>query len=170
MAKILENSSGSTVVVADTGVSIPNNSQYTIPPQDYLLWAASSNAITYIGNGELVVNDGSFDLSISDGIDLLKGIFPTELVQNPTVINESAPLINTEYNFVFPSGVRRYEVSTRNSSKLQYSYISGQTATEYATIYPGKELIATDIKPGSPITLYYRVSKPSEILEIVYWT
>lgn len=169
MSKILKNGSGSTVVINDTGVTILNATQYTIPPQDYLLWSASSNVVTYVGNGALVVNDGSFDLSISDGIDLIKGIFPTELVADPTVVNEDATLANNEYSYVFPAGVRRYEVSTRNSSKLQYSYESGQTAITYATIYPGKELTANNIKPGTPITLYYRVSKPSETLEIVYW-
>lgn len=79
MSKILKNTTGSPVTVTDTGITIAASSQYTIPPQDYLLWAASSNVITYIGSGTLIVNDGSFDLSISDGIDLIKGIFPTEL-------------------------------------------------------------------------------------------
>lgn len=79
MSKILKNNSGSTVSVADTGVSILNAGQYTIPPQDYLLWAGSGNVITYIGAGTLVVNDGSADLSISAGVDLIKGIFPTSI-------------------------------------------------------------------------------------------
>lgn len=82
MSKILKNDSGSTVTVNDTGVSIPNASQYTIQPQDYLLWAASSDVVTQVGNGNLVVNDGSFDLSISDGIDLIKGLFPSEVTIN----------------------------------------------------------------------------------------
>ena len=92
MSKILKNDSGATVTVSDTGVSIPDASQYTIQPQDYLLWAASSDVVTEVGAGNLVVNDGSFDLSISDGIDLIKGIFPTDVNINNT--SEDAVNVN----------------------------------------------------------------------------
>ena len=76
MSKILKNTTSSPLVVTDTGVTIPALSSYTIPPQDYLLWAASSNTVTFVGSTTLVVNDGSVDLTISNGIDLIKGIFP----------------------------------------------------------------------------------------------
>lgn len=78
MSKILINNTASPQPVADTGVTIAASSNYTIPPQDYLLWAASSNVITLIGAGTLTVNDGSVNLSISEGTDLIKGIFPKE--------------------------------------------------------------------------------------------
>lgn len=83
MSKILRNTTGSTIVVSDTGVSVPSMSNYTIPPQDYMLWAASDNVITFIGDGDFVVNDGTFDLSISDGIDLIKGYFPKTMTVLP---------------------------------------------------------------------------------------
>ncbi len=78
MSKILINNTASPQPVADTGVTIAASSNYTIPPQDYLLWAASSNVITLIGAGTLTVNDGSVNLSISEGTYLIKGIFPKE--------------------------------------------------------------------------------------------
>ena len=76
MSKILDNTTGAPINVGDTGVTVDNVTNYTIPPTDYPLWAASSDIITEIGAGNIVVNDGSFDLSISDGTDLIKGIFP----------------------------------------------------------------------------------------------
>lgn len=76
MSKILKNNSGGTITVSDTGITINNATQYTIPAQDYLLWAGSDDVIGYIGSGDLVVNDGSSDLSISDGTKLIQGIFP----------------------------------------------------------------------------------------------
>lgn len=79
MSKILKNITGSTIAIADTGVSIPAMTNYTIPPQDYLLWAASDDIITNVGSSSIIVNDGSSDLSISDGVDLIKGIFPKEI-------------------------------------------------------------------------------------------
>lgn len=81
MSKILRNDTVSAIVINDTGITInpgvPN--QYTIPSNDYLLWAASDNIITEVGAGNIVVNDGSTDLAISDGIDLIKGLFPKKM-------------------------------------------------------------------------------------------
>lgn len=80
MSKILKNTTGSAIAISDTGVTIgASPATYTIPPTDYLLWAASDNIVTEIGSGNIVVNDGSVDLGISDGTDLIKGIFPSEV-------------------------------------------------------------------------------------------
>jgi hypothetical protein len=79
MAKILKNQTVGGISIIDTGVTVPGSGQYTIPAQDYLLWAASSNIVTQVGAGNIVVNDGSTDLSISDGIDLIKGLFPSKI-------------------------------------------------------------------------------------------
>ena len=77
MSKILKNTTGSAVPITDTGITVAASGQYTISATDYLLFAASDDVIVEIGSGVIVVNDGSFDLGISDGTDLIKGIFPT---------------------------------------------------------------------------------------------
>ena len=79
MSKILQNTTDSAVSVTDCGITVPASGSYTIAPTDYPLFAASSNVVTLIGAGTLVVNDGSFNLSISDGIDLIKGLFPAKI-------------------------------------------------------------------------------------------
>lgn len=76
MTKILKNQTGSAILISDTGVSIPASpSTYTVVPMDYPLWAASSDIITYIGNGSIIVNDGSFDLSKADSVAAIQGNF-----------------------------------------------------------------------------------------------
>lgn len=75
MAKILKNQTVSDISIGDTGVTITASGEYTIPATDYPLWAASDNIVTEVGAGNIVVNDGSVDLGISDGTDLIKGIF-----------------------------------------------------------------------------------------------
>lgn len=80
MSKILKNTTAGIITVTDMGINISASpGQYLIQPQEYLMWAASNDVVTLVGNGDLVVNDGSYDLSISDGIDLIKGIFPKDL-------------------------------------------------------------------------------------------
>lgn len=79
MSKILKNTTGSDVAIADVGQTVPASSQITITPQDYLLYADSSDTVTLVGAGTLVVNDGSVDLSIADGMKLIQGIFPSSV-------------------------------------------------------------------------------------------
>jgi hypothetical protein len=79
MSKIVQNTVGFDISLADVGVTIASMTSYTIPAQDHLIWAASSDVIVYVGNGNLVISDGSSNLSPSDGIDLLKGVFPSKL-------------------------------------------------------------------------------------------
>lgn len=77
MSKILKNTTGVPLFIADTGTLLPIlPATFTIPPQDYWIWAASSDIVGPVGVGDVIVNDGSFDLNASDGMDLLKGIFP----------------------------------------------------------------------------------------------
>lgn len=90
MSKVLKNATASPVAVNDTGITVPASGQYTIPQQDYPLFAASSDVVALVGASTLVVNDGSFDLSISDGIDLLKGVFPKTIETLPAVSSNPA--------------------------------------------------------------------------------
>jgi hypothetical protein len=87
--KLLKNTTISDIAIMDCGVTIPADSSYLIPPQDYLLFAASSNIVTQVGIGDVVVNDGSYDLSISDGIDFIKGLFPSKVEIVPSTLQTS---------------------------------------------------------------------------------
>lgn len=77
MSKILKNTTGSDIIIADVGnVTIPASSQKTLDPINYWFWARSSDVVVHVGSGDLVVNDGTSDLSANDGMKLLQGIFP----------------------------------------------------------------------------------------------
>ena len=56
------------------GITIPASGQITIESVNELLWAGSSDLITHIGNSCIIVNDGTKDLTKSEGINLIKGI------------------------------------------------------------------------------------------------
>ena len=71
MNKILKNTTISDIIIGDTGITIPTSAQYTIPHQDYLLWAASSEIISFINSGDIIVNDGVKDLPVNLGLALL---------------------------------------------------------------------------------------------------
>lgn len=74
MSKILINNSGSNQDVTDCGVTIANASSYTIPPQDYLTFAASSDVIRLLADLILTLNDGGNDITeLSKAVDIIKG-------------------------------------------------------------------------------------------------
>lgn len=79
MAKIVKNNTGSPLTINDTGVTIPASGQHTITTGEEFLWAASSDLVTELGNNNATINDGTSDLSDSDGLDLIKGIFPKKI-------------------------------------------------------------------------------------------
>ena len=78
MSKILRNDDPiNSVELLDTGVSIGANSSYTIPPQDYPTFAASSDVIRALSDNLLTLNDGGTDITnLSNAIDIIKGWFP----------------------------------------------------------------------------------------------
>jgi hypothetical protein len=79
MSKILKNTTAFPISIPDTGVTIAASpATYTIPPQDYLLWAASNNIIPYIGSAQIIVNDGTADLGLADAVAMIQGHFPNE--------------------------------------------------------------------------------------------
>jgi hypothetical protein len=172
LSKILKNTTASAIVVNDVGyVNIAASpGSYTIPPQDYLLWAASSNVITFIGAGDLVVNDGSVDLNISDGTDLIKGLYPRNYVYDPADVQIlTATLANTEYSYAFPAGTRAWALQHRSGGMFRHTFTALQTGTQALTLYPGA-FWAESNYAGTTLTLYYRSPTAGSVLELRTWT
>lgn len=77
MSKILINNGASDVEIVDTGVTVAAGDSYTIPPQDYPTFAASSDVIELLASATLVLNDGGDDITnLSQAVDIIKGWCP----------------------------------------------------------------------------------------------
>jgi len=66
MAKILKNQTGSDIELSNVGLSIPAFGQLTIDIASYILLASDDSITeltTLINSGDIIVNDGSSDLS-----------------------------------------------------------------------------------------------------------
>lgn len=71
MIKILINATASDIVLKDVGQTVPASGQLTIDPSDFDKYQRSSNVVTQISNGNLIVNDGVKNLSIKLGLALI---------------------------------------------------------------------------------------------------
>lgn len=169
MYKLLKNTTISPISIPDTGVNIAGGFDYLIPATDYLVWAKSSDVIPYVGNSEIVVNDGFEDLNPSDGMDLIKGNitinFP--LAEDVKITNLDILTINTEYSHSLTSDLKQLIIRNRIGATIQYSFVSGESSTNYSSIPSGCTLTLKDLK-FSGKTVYIQSNKLSvvEIIEL----
>lgn len=176
MSKVLKNNTGSAIVITDVGgVSIPASpGSYTIPPQDYLLWAQSSDIISYLNDASptpsITVNDGSFDLNPSDGVDLIKGIHPRLNIQDPLIDTLVLTVAATELGFAFPAFTRHVLIQNRDRGLLKLGFIATATAgTDYWTIWPGN-FLQYSLVVESPLTVYLQSPTAAQTVELKHWT
>jgi hypothetical protein len=89
MLKILKNTTASDILITDTGVNIAAFGQHEIQRMDYWLWTDSRDAVTQLINGNLVMNDGEYNLTnLRVAIGLLQ--------DNKIVINEHYSLVEED--------------------------------------------------------------------------
>ena len=175
MSKVLKNTTASPITITDVGgvTILASPGTYTIPPQDYLLWAQSSDIIAYLNDAptpSIIVNDGSFDLNPSDGVDLIKGIFPRVNIQNPLINTLDLLLANTEYSFALPAFTRLFLVQNRNRGLLKIAFVAGGTSgVDYLTIFPGN-FAQWSMNVESPLTIYVQSPSAAQVVEINHWT
>lgn len=130
MSKILRNDDAiNSVELPDTGVSVSASSSYTIPPQDYSIFAASSDVIRALSNNSLTLNDGGNDITnLSSAIDIIKGWCPGATSANDDFFFDyfdvpvgAGPHTLFTYNVTFPDVIElgRLTVSCRFESMFQ---------------------------------------------------
>jgi hypothetical protein len=67
-----------------------------------------------------------------------------------------------EYSYALPAGCRKFVLKARNSSKIEFAYVTA--ATEVLTINAGFALVDDRTYAGQ--TVYFKCSKADEIVEI----
>jgi hypothetical protein len=134
MSKILKNTTASPILISDTGVSIPASpATYTIVQTDYPLWSASSDIITQIGSGSIIVNDGSFDLSKADGTALIQGNFKqTDFI--PTLKNSDRLKVDVQ---ITGSQLLQVDSADQTSGYLGAKIVAEAGATTRTILNPG---------------------------------
>lgn len=89
-------------------------------------------------------------------------------VSTPTIQNVTITTADTEQSIALPSSTERFRLCVRGSSKLQLAYTSGQSGTNYITIWPGAFYEESNLDISS-LTLYVQASQTGEVVEIISW-
>lgn len=117
------------------------------------------------------IGDGVEELGINpDGSINVKGNISVENAESPVIINQTSGLAGVEESISLPIGTKRFLIKPRTPTKLQVSYNSGQTNTNFISVNPGKIYEEKNINLTSGLMVYYELNKPNIDVEIVYWT
>lgn len=90
-------------------------------------------------------------------------------IKNPIISNVSAINANQEYSFSIPSATKKFYFKARGMSKIQFSFLSGNSNTVFCSLSPGETYSEDTLKLDDSLNVYFRTSKPNEIIEIVRW-
>lgn len=146
-----------TVIGPDVGLDVNVLNDLTVDithTNDSVRLGDGTNYLTSTTIG----SDVGLDVNIiNQGIDL------------PIISNLSMPTANTEYNFSFPTTTKKFRIQSRSNSKLQLSYISGDSNINFITIPYGNSYEIDNLKLSSILDIYIQSNKNSDTLEIEYW-
>lgn len=102
MAKIVKNTTISDIELPDTGTTIPASGQLTLDPIEYYLYAASTDIIPHIDSGDIVINDGTADLPITEAkvyikMDCSEGECPDHRMVGVVYAAGTTDIVSVEY-------------------------------------------------------------------------
>jgi hypothetical protein len=101
MSMVIKNPDVSNdFLINDVGDNIVKNSSFTVPASRYHQYAASSDLVTALSDGDLVCNDGTTDITnLSDAVDLVKGFQQKLAIENgrTAVVDNRLPSGYTVY-------------------------------------------------------------------------
>ena len=91
-------------------------------------------------------------------------------VTTPTITNVTTPTAGTEFSHALAVGTKRFKVQIRGKSKIQLTYTSGASGTNYITVWPGNVYEEDSLDLSGGATLYMQTTKTGETVEILEWS
>jgi hypothetical protein len=134
MSKILINQTAASLSI-DVGDTLVASGQLTINPQDYDEYAASDDIVELIGNGSIVINDGSKDLTKADGIRLIQGGFSNKIQLDEDLLDSQR--IKVDVTGTLTDGTVKVSSNDSTTGFLQNKIISADTKINVDVINEG---------------------------------
>lgn len=128
---------------------------------------------------EVIIDHTTDSIRLGDGTNLITAtvdglkvgldvnVLNTPTVDTPLVTNVSTP-VNSEVSHAFASDTKRFLIRARGNNRIQFSYISGQTGTNYFTIPKKNSYTEEDIINNGSLTIYLR-TPGADTIEILEW-
>lgn len=112
------------------------------------------------------IGNGQYELAIlPDGS--IKVVFAG--VSTPLIQNIPIAAANTQYSVSLPASTRRFHFKNRGLGKLQVSFITGQTNTNFFTLHAGAVYSEENVSLSSTLTLFFQSSLAGQTVELLRW-
>lgn len=122
--KIIKNNTLSPITI--NGSTIPSMSQLEIPVTEYSAWATSTVLISLISSGDVIVNNGEYDLPIDVGIDHMSSIGGVVAIHDNIEVFPVTGELAPEIYEVGPAVVGyRMQINDKIYANAKYDRISG---------------------------------------------
>lgn len=94
-------------------------------------------------------------------------------VKNPLIENLTSPAtIDNEFSYALPENTKKIMIKTQNqnsSAEIKFNFISIDTEGKWITIPPRNAFFDYSLDLVST-TVYFKVNKASEVIEVLTWT
>jgi hypothetical protein len=121
-----------------------------------------------IGNSEGTDDRGRLHVKVANQQTEPIPVYQTGSATNttPQIFNISCPVANQEYSIALPANCTEFFIQARKSSTVLFAYSAASPT--YWTIWPGG--FHKDQNFYTSQTIYFRCSKPDEIIEVVTYS
>jgi hypothetical protein len=118
-------------------------------------------------------NDNKFYLTKGDqGAAYVKvvGGFSVSVSANttPAINNVTATLADTEYNYAFAVGTKKFLIRSRSGTSFKFSFTATESSTNYVTCNGIYDI--ENLDESIAFTIYFQTKKAEEIFEILSWS
>lgn len=94
----------------------------------------------------------------------------TEGSVSPKIVNVTALDQDVEYSHTFSMTTKRFKFRVRNSAaEAKIAYVEGDTDSNFWTVFRGSFYEENNVKNSSGITIYFKLNKPNQVVEILSW-
>lgn len=113
-----------------------------------------------------VDQDGEFYGTPENPINVTAG---GAAASNPLIFNVPCPLANTEYSQALPEKTKQFLIKVRDGQAImKIAFSPGESDTKFFTVHPGANHLQLDVSMSSK-TVYFTLSKPDKVVEILAW-
>jgi hypothetical protein len=92
------------------------------------------------------------------------------VVSTQDIENASMPTKDTEYSYALPVGTKWVICQNRQDGLIKITATSGESGTNYFTIFPGQQREYIFLNSNTAQTLYFQSPKDNQLLEIESWS
>ena len=92
----------------------------------------------------------------------------TSSIGAPTIANIVIAAANTEQSYSMPASTKRYLIKPRGNGSIKLAHVSGQSGTNYLTIWPGAVYDTWEIKADT-YSVYFQSPVAGLVVEIESW-